>query len=85
MKHYEFKPSNMVCTRNISFDLDDDNKIHNLQFVGGCNGNLKAIAKLCEGKDASEISTLLKGNICGMRSTSCADQLSIALTDAINK
>ena len=85
MKHYEYKPSNQVCSRNISFDLDDNNRIHNLVFIGGCNGNLKAIGKLCEGKDANEIKDILKGNICGMRSTSCADQLSIALNDALNK
>lgn len=85
MKHYEFKPSSQVCSRNISFDLDDNNRIHNLVFIGGCNGNLKAIGKLCEGKDANEIVKILKGNICGMRSTSCADQLSIALLEALNK
>ncbi len=84
MKHYEFKPSNLVCSRNISFDIDDDNKIHNLVFIGGCNGNLKAIGKLVEGKDANEIAGILKGNTCGMRPTSCADQLSIAIKQAIN-
>lgn len=84
MKHYEFKPSNLVCSRNISFDIDDDNKIHNLVFIGGCNGNLKAIGKLVEGKDANEIAGILEGNTCGMRPTSCADQLSIAIKQAIN-
>lgn len=83
MKHIEYKPNN-VCSRLISFDLDDDNKIHNLKFVGGCNGNLKAIGKLCENKDANEIQTLLQGNTCGPRPTSCADQLSKALNQALN-
>lgn len=84
MKHIEFKPSQMVCTKQITFDLDEDNKIRNLTFLGGCNGNLKAIAKLCEGKDALEIKNILEGNTCGMRPTSCADQLSKALLEALN-
>ena len=84
MKHYDFTPCNLVCSRKISFDLDENNKIHNLVFIGGCNGNLKAIGKLCEGKDAKEISEILKGNLCGNRPTSCADQLSNALLEALN-
>ena len=82
MRHIEYKP-NFVCSRLISFDLDDDNKIHNLVFVGGCNGNLKAIGKLCENQEASKIYELLKGNICGMKNTSCADQLSNAIFEAL--
>ena len=62
-----------VCARQISFDYENG-KIYNLQFVGGCNGNLKAISKLCEGKDLKEVAEILEGNTCGMRSTSCADQ-----------
>ena len=53
------------------------------KFVGGCNGNLKAIGKLVEEKDAEEIAAMLKGNDCGGRGTSCADQLSKALTEAL--
>lgn len=68
-----------VCSRTISFQIDDEAKIRNLSFVGGCNGNLKAISKLCEGKNASEIASILEGNTCGMRNTSCADQLSRAI------
>ena len=59
--------------------LDDNNKIHNLSFEGGCNGNLKAIGKLCEGKDAKEIASILEGNTCGFKPTSCADQLAKAI------
>lgn len=81
MKHVDYKPSD-VCSRRIEFDIDDDNKIHNLVFTGGCNGNLKAIAKLCEGNDAGLISNILAGNTCGMKSTSCADQLSKAIKNA---
>ena len=75
---YEFTPSNKVCSRKISFDIED-NKIHNLEFVGGCPGNLLAISKLLEGQDIDKTIELLKGNQCGMRGTSCADQLAIAL------
>lgn len=68
-----------VCARLIHFTLDDNNKIHNLSFEGGCNGNLKAIGKLCEGKDAKEIASILEGNTCGFKPTSCADQLAKAI------
>ena len=84
MKHIKFNTKG-TCARVIDFDLDDQNKIRNLVFTGGCNGNLKAISKLCEGQDASSISEILKGNTCGPRPTSCADQLSIALLNAINE
>ena len=70
-----------VCARQIFFQLDEDNKIHNLQFNGGCNGNLKAIGKLCEGQDAKDIAASLKGNTCGMKGTSCADQLAEAIEE----
>lgn len=75
---YEFIPSNKVCSKKISFDIKD-NKIYNLEFVGGCPGNLLAISKLLEGKDIDETIKILKGNQCGIRGTSCADQLAIAL------
>ena len=84
MKHIEYKTTG-TCAKVIELDLDDNNIIHNCQFIGGCNGNLKAISKLVEGKSASEISKILKGNTCGPRPTSCADQLSIALLNAINE
>lgn len=71
-----------VCARQISFDYENG-KIYNLQFVGGCNGNLKAISKLCEGKDLKEVAEILEGNTCGMRSTSCADQLSRAIKEVL--
>ena len=80
MKHVEYITSG-TCSRKIDFDLDDNNIIHNVIFTGGCNGNLKAISKLVEGKDASEISKILIGNTCGTRSTSCADQLAKALKE----
>jgi len=79
---YEFYPKG-VCSRKIKFELDENNKIHNVVFTAGCNGNLKAISKLVEGKDASEIIKILEGNTCGNRNTSCADQFAKALKERI--
>lgn len=82
MKHIEYNTSD-VCSKKIIFDIDENGKIRNLTFIGGCNGNLKAIGKLCEGKDAKDIAKLLEGNTCGWKSTSCADQLSKAINKNI--
>ena len=71
-----------VCASEITFSLEDG-IVSNVSFKGGCNGNLKAIAKLVEGKNAEEIAALLEGNTCGFKSTSCADQLSQALRKAM--
>ena len=71
-----------VCASEITFELEDG-IVRNVAFRGGCNGNHKAIAKLVEGKNAEEIADLLEGNTCGFKSTSCADQLSIALRKAL--
>ena len=78
MKKFVYQPEN-VCTKLISFELDEENKIHDLSFQNGCPGNLSAIGKLVEGKDAKEIIQILKGNVCGNKLTSCADQLALAL------
>ena len=67
-----------TCSRMIHFTRDGD-VIRNISFEGGCNGNLKAISKLCEGMTATEIAEKLKGNTCGSRPTSCADQLALAV------
>ena len=72
-----------VCSRQIEVDIKDG-KIEKVSFLGGCNGNLKAISKLCEGQNAENIKNILAGNTCGMRPTSCADQLSKALLEALN-
>ena len=74
---FEYAPQG-VCSRKINFDIIDG-KLHNVRFTGGCPGNLIAISKLVEGKDAKEVATLLEGNQCGMRGTSCADQLAKAI------
>ena len=77
MKHVTFSPKG-VCAMQIDFDVEDG-KLHNVQFIGGCNGNLKAIGRLVEGKDAREVADILRGNTCGMKGTSCADQLARAI------
>ena len=84
MKHFD-KKTQGVCSQMISFDMDDDKTVHNVEFMGGCNGNLKAISKLIEGQTAQEISDVLAGNTCGPRPTSCADQLARAVTEASNE
>lgn len=75
--HYEYKTQN-TCSRKIEFDLID-NKVHNVSFTGGCNGNLKAISKLVENMTPEEIIKKCKGIECGNKKTSCADQLATAM------
>ena len=70
---YEKKPQG-VCSNKISFDLNGD-VVTNVVFTNGCNGNLKAIGKLVDGMTVEQIEGYLRGNICGNKSTSCADQL----------
>lgn len=79
-----YKCSN-VCSQSIEFEIDDNHQVHNVKFIGGCNGNTKGIAKLVEGMDASEVISRLEGTTCGMRPTSCPDQLSRALKQALNQ
>ena len=74
-------PTEMVCSQLISFDLDGD-VVTNLEFTGGCNGNLKAISKLVNGKTVTEIEEDLGGILCGRRPTSCGDQLAKAVRAA---
>ena len=68
----------------IDFDLNG-NVVRNIKFIGGCNGNLKAIAKLVDGMTVEQIESKLRGNTCGRRPTSCADQLAIAVRQAYNE
>ena len=67
-----------TCSRQIIFDVDAQNKIHNVKFIGGCGGNLQGIARLVEGKDIDEIGSTLKGIKC-RNNTSGPDQLSQAI------
>ncbi len=73
-----------TCAREISFELENG-IVKNVSFYGGCNGNLKGIAALVEGKKAEEIIPLIKGLKCGFKSTSCPDQLALALEEALNE
>ena len=70
-----------VCSMEIRFRLDGD-VVTDIRFAGGCDGNLKAISKLCEGMTVGEIEEKLAGNTCGYKPTSCADQLARAVRQA---
>ena len=70
-----------TCSQMITFDVND-NIVTNVQFFGGCNGNLKGIAKLVEGMHIDEIIARVEGVTCGMKATSCPDQLAKALKAA---
>ena len=73
-----------TCARTITFDLENG-VVSNIQFEGGCNGNLKGISALAEGKDAEDIIETLEGIRCGFKATSCPDQLATAIKEALNK
>ena len=79
---YNYTTEN-TCCQMISFDIEG-NVIRNIEFYGGCNGNLKAIAKLVDGWTVDRIEEMLLGNTCGRRPTSCADQLAKAVREAYN-
>lgn len=72
-----------TCSQMISFEVNDG-KLSNVQFLGGCNGNLKGIGALVEGMDIDEVIARVEGIKCGMKSTSCPDQLAQALKAAKN-
>ncbi len=67
-----------TCSRQIIFEVDEDNNLRSLKFIGGCSGNLQGVARLCEGKNIDEIQSLLAGVKC-RNNTSCPDQLSKAI------
>lgn len=72
-----------VCSQKIEFNIVD-NKVTNVQFWGGCNGNTQGVARLVEGMDVNEAISRLDGIQCGFRGTSCPDQLAKALKQAID-
>ena len=80
---YKFRTSG-TCSREISFEVIDG-LIHNVRFLGGCNGNTQGVSALVEGRDVKEVIKLLEGIKCGPRSTSCPDQLAKALKNALIK
>ena len=80
---YEYKTKG-TCSQKIFFDIEDG-KLINVKFLGGCNGNLQGISALVEGMDAEEIIRRVEGIHCGMKPTSCPDQLAKALKEALGK
>ena len=81
--HYDYKTQG-TCSRTISFDIEDGT-VKNVKFEGGCNGNLKGITALAEGKKPEELIKCLEGIKCGFKQTSCPDQLSRALKSALEE
>lgn len=77
---YQYTPHH-VCPISISFNIEND-IVTDVEFLGGCNGNLKAISKLVNGMTADQINEMLGGNLCGTKGTSCADQLAKAVMQA---
>ena len=81
--HYTYTTQG-ICPKLIEFDIND-NIVTNIKFTGGCNGNLKMIAKLLEGQTVQYITETLRGNTCGSKFTSCADQLAKAVQNAYDE
>lgn len=77
---YDYKTQG-TCSQRILFEIEDG-KLKNVQFIGGCNGNLKGIGSLVEGMDVDHVIARLEGTTCGFKSTSCPDQLAQALKAA---
>jgi uncharacterized protein (TIGR03905 family) len=80
---YQYNTQN-TCSTHITFELDGD-VVHNVEFTGGCNGNLQAITKLVDGLTVDQITKKLGGTLCGRRPTSCVDQLAKAVQTAYKK
>jgi uncharacterized protein (TIGR03905 family) len=76
---FEYK-TKKTCSQYINFEIEDG-KLKNVQFIGGCNGNLKGISSLVEGMDVDEVIARLEGTKCDMKDTSCPDQLARALKE----
>lgn len=79
----QYRPKG-VCSQLIQFDIED-NKVKNVVFTGGCNGNLQGIARLIEGMDVEEAISRIDGIRCGFKATSCPDQLAKALKEATGR
>lgn len=80
---YEYKTKG-TCSQRILFEIEND-VVTNVQFIGGCNGNLRGISKLVEGMNVSDVIERIEGIHCGMKPTSCPDQLAKALKEATEK
>ena len=79
MKH-TYRPKG-TCSTQIEFDLNGD-IVSNVEFTGGCNGNLQGISSLVDGLTVEQIESKLKGIRCGFKPTSCPDQLAVAVKEA---
>lgn len=80
---YSYK-TNGTCSREINFEVNDG-IVTNVEYIGGCNGNLKGISALVKGMKVSEVIEKLGGIRCGFKSTSCPDQLAKALVKTVLK
>ena len=78
--HYTYKTSG-TCSRAIDIELDDAGVVESVRFHGGCNGNTQGVAKLVTGMKAEDVIAKLRGIQCGLRGTSCPDQLARALEE----
>ena len=78
---YEYKTKG-TCSQRILFEIEDG-LVKNVQYIGGCHGNLQGIGRLVEGMEVNEVITRLEGIRCGMKATSCPDQLANALKEAV--
>ncbi len=83
MKQYVYK-THGTCSQFINYEVDDNGRIHYVQFAGGCDGNLQGIARLVEGMTAHEVIDKLRGIRCGYKETSCPDQLAAALSQYVS-
>lgn len=81
--HYQYQTEG-TCSAMIEFDIDN-NTLHNVAFLGGCNGNLQGIGRLVEGMNVQDVISRLQGIRCGWKDTSCPDQLARALSQALSR
>lgn len=81
---YQYIP-NGVCSRMIEFEIDEKGLLHNVTFTGGCSGNTGGVSALAEGRPAAEVMKTLSGIDCRGRGTSCPDNLSRAIRDALSR
>ena len=81
---YMYRPIN-TCSKEIYFSVDDDHTVHDVRFIGGCDGNLKALMNLFEGMKAEDIIAKTQGITCGKKATSCPDQFALALKAVLDR
>ena len=81
--HYEYK-THGTCSSRILIDVEDG-KVQSIEYIGGCNGNLQGISRLVQGMEIDEVIRRVKGIHCGMKETSCPDQLALALLEVKKK